>query len=108
MSTLQIILLVVLTMTVVVGFEVYTAVSTKMSVFWVIAPCSLVEVYQSFRGTCYLHYQGNPEDSHLHDDGDCDRYVYFTEVIVTTVLLVMAAITVYTFKITVRMVGIMC
>jgi hypothetical protein len=28
------------------GFEVFTAVSMKMAVFWVVAPCSLVEVYQ--------------------------------------------------------------
>jgi hypothetical protein len=27
------------------GFEVLTAVSTKMAVFWVVAPCSLIEVY---------------------------------------------------------------
>jgi hypothetical protein len=27
-----------------VGFEVLTAVRTKMAVFWVVAPCSLVEV----------------------------------------------------------------
>jgi hypothetical protein len=41
---------------------------TKMAVFWVVAPCSLVEVYQRFRGPCCLHHQGdryNPEDSHL-------------------------------------------
>jgi hypothetical protein len=31
-----------------VGFEVLTAVSTKMAVFWVVAPCSLVDVYQRF------------------------------------------------------------
>jgi hypothetical protein len=31
-----------------VGFEVLTVVSTKMAVFWIIAPCSLVEVYQRF------------------------------------------------------------
>jgi hypothetical protein len=30
----------------IVGFEVLMAVSTKMAVFWVVAPCSLVEVYQ--------------------------------------------------------------
>jgi hypothetical protein len=60
-----------------VGFEVLTAVSTKMAIFWVVAPCSLVEVYQRFRGPCRLHHQGdecsspwwwrryNPEDSHL-------------------------------------------
>jgi hypothetical protein len=27
------------------GFEVLTAVSMQMAVFWVVAPCSLVEVY---------------------------------------------------------------
>jgi hypothetical protein len=43
--------------TIQVGFEVLTAVSTKMAVFWVVAPCSLVEVYQRFRGPCCLHYQ---------------------------------------------------
>jgi hypothetical protein len=42
-----------------VGFEVLTAVSTKMAVFWVVAPCSLVEVYQRFRGTCFLHRRGD-------------------------------------------------
>jgi hypothetical protein len=54
------------------------AVSTKMAVFWVAAPYSLVEVYQYFRSPCCLHHQGdgtvnfyqitrhyNPEDSHL-------------------------------------------
>jgi hypothetical protein len=60
-------------------------VSMKIAVFWVVAPCSLVEVYQRFRGPCCLHHQGdevartsetlvnfyqttrryNPEDSHL-------------------------------------------
>jgi hypothetical protein len=29
-----------------VGFEVLTAVSKKMAVFWVAAPCNLVEVYR--------------------------------------------------------------
>jgi hypothetical protein len=36
-------------------FEVHTAVSTKMAVFWVVAPCSVVEVYQRFRYLCCLH-----------------------------------------------------
>jgi hypothetical protein len=31
----------------------------KMAVFWVVAPCSLVNIYQTTR--CY-----NPEYSHLH------------------------------------------
>jgi hypothetical protein len=38
-------------------------VSTKMAVFWVVAPCSLVEVYQRFRGPCCLHHQDDrPND----------------------------------------------
>jgi hypothetical protein len=31
----------------------------KMAVFWVVAPCSLVELYQRFRGPCCLHHQGD-------------------------------------------------
>jgi hypothetical protein len=42
-----------------VGFEVLTAVRTKMAAFWVVAPCSLVEVHQRFRGPCCLHHQGD-------------------------------------------------
>jgi hypothetical protein len=30
---------------------------SKMAVFWIVAPCSLVEVHQRFRGPCYLHHQ---------------------------------------------------
>jgi hypothetical protein len=33
--------------------------SMKMAVFWAVAPCSLVEVYQRFRGPCCLHHQGD-------------------------------------------------
>jgi hypothetical protein len=42
--------------------------SMKIAVFWVVAPCSLVEVYQRFRGPCCLHHQGDsqPEDSNFH------------------------------------------
>jgi hypothetical protein len=55
-----------------------------MAVVWVVAPCTVVEVYRRFRGACYIHHQGdqaastsetsvnihqttwrnNPEDSH--------------------------------------------
>jgi hypothetical protein len=28
-----------------------------MAVVWVVAPCSLVDVYQRFRGPCFLHHQ---------------------------------------------------
>jgi hypothetical protein len=33
-----------------------------MDVFWVVAPCNLVEVHQRFGGHCCLHHQG---DRHL-------------------------------------------
>jgi hypothetical protein len=33
----------------------------KMGVFWVVAPCSLVEVHRRFRGACYLDHQGSDE-----------------------------------------------
>jgi hypothetical protein len=40
-----------------VGFEVLTAVSTKMAVNWVVAPCSLEEVYERFGGPFCLDHQ---------------------------------------------------
>jgi hypothetical protein len=44
-------------------FEVITNSASytmmKMAVFWVVAPCSLVEVYQRFRRLCCLHHQGD-------------------------------------------------
>jgi hypothetical protein len=33
--------------------------NNKMAVFWVVAPCSLVEVYRRFRGACCLQHQGD-------------------------------------------------
>jgi hypothetical protein len=37
------------TRNVIVRFEVLTAASTKMAVFWAVAPCSLIEVNRRFR-----------------------------------------------------------
>jgi hypothetical protein len=31
----------------------------KMTVFWDVASCGLVEVYQHFSGACCLHHQGD-------------------------------------------------
>jgi hypothetical protein len=56
-----------------IGFEVLTAVSTKMAVFWVVTPCSLVialmteaartsETLVNFYQTTRRYYPG---DSHL-------------------------------------------
>jgi hypothetical protein len=39
-------------------FEVLTAASFKMAVFWVVAPCSLV-VHRRFGDACCLHHQGD-------------------------------------------------
>jgi hypothetical protein len=38
-------------------FQVITAVSVKFRVFWDVAPCSHVQVYQRFRNAYYLHLQ---------------------------------------------------
>jgi hypothetical protein len=34
-----------------------------MAVFWVVAPCSLVEVYRRFRGPCCLRHRSDDEGS---------------------------------------------
>jgi hypothetical protein len=39
--------------------------NTKMVVFWVVAPCSLVEVYQRFRGACRVMSK-HPDDGSKH------------------------------------------
>jgi hypothetical protein len=57
-------------------FQVLTATSMNTTVFWDVAPCSLVEMDRRFRGAHCLHHQGIPnfykttrrnipEDSHL-------------------------------------------
>jgi hypothetical protein len=35
------------------------SVLLKMAVFWIVSPCSLVRVYQRFRGLYCLHHQGD-------------------------------------------------
>jgi hypothetical protein len=43
-----------------------TFCNLKLTLFWVVAPCSLVEVYRRFKDACCLHYQGG---AHRPDDG---------------------------------------
>jgi hypothetical protein len=43
-------------------------VRTKVSVVWIVLPCSLVELYRSFKVTCCLRHQGD-----LPDDGSRKR-----------------------------------
>jgi hypothetical protein len=59
-------------------FQVLMAASMEMAVFWVVAPCNLVEVYclmmkaASTSETSVNFYQitwhNNPEVSHLHNN----------------------------------------
>jgi hypothetical protein len=44
--------------------QVLTAASVKTTVFWVVTPCSLVDVYRRFTGACCLHHQCN-DSSHV-------------------------------------------
>jgi hypothetical protein len=40
-------------------FQVVTATSMKMAVFWDVAPCSLIDTDRHFRGAYCLHHQGD-------------------------------------------------
>jgi hypothetical protein len=46
------------------------ATTLKMAIFWVVAPCSLVEFDLHFRDAYCLHHQGNDcnnlKDIHFH------------------------------------------
>jgi hypothetical protein len=42
----------------IVRFEFLATVTSKITVFWDLTPCSLVDVYQNFAGTCCNHFQG--------------------------------------------------
>jgi hypothetical protein len=44
-------------------FQVLTAASMMMAVFWDIAPCSLVEVYRCFRGALMMETVSTSETS---------------------------------------------
>jgi hypothetical protein len=45
---------------IIMRFEVLTAATMKMGVFWAVVPCELVEAYRRFRGACCL--------DHCHND----------------------------------------
>jgi hypothetical protein len=45
---------------------VNTVKNMKMAVFWVVAPCSLVEIYRPFRGACCLHHQDDADGGRKH------------------------------------------
>jgi hypothetical protein len=45
-----------------VTFQVLTAASVNMAVFWVVEPCSLIEFFLRLIGDCCLHHQGYRSD----------------------------------------------
>jgi hypothetical protein len=47
-----------------VRFQVLAVVTMNITVFWVLAPCSLLETYRRLRGSYCLHHYGD-----LPDDG---------------------------------------
>jgi succinate dehydrogenase/fumarate reductase cytochrome b subunit len=51
------------------SIQVLTAACMKMTVFWDVAPCSLVETDKRFRGACCLHHQVNGGRKHLWNVG---------------------------------------
>jgi hypothetical protein len=56
-----------------VRFKVLKAASKNMAVFWVVAPCSLVEIHRRFRGSWFLHRTHRPDDGgsrHIWNDGE--------------------------------------
>jgi hypothetical protein len=52
----------------------WISIGEKMTVFWDVAPCSLVEVYQRFRGAYCFHHQGD-------DMGYCRPHHHFAQMI---------------------------
>jgi hypothetical protein len=50
-------------------FQVLKAASMETTVFWYVAPWSLVEVYRRFRGACCLHH-------HRPNDGGSKQLAY--------------------------------
>jgi hypothetical protein len=48
-----------------VRFQVLTAASMKMTVFWDVAQCSVVEIDRRFRGAYCLHCPDDGSSKHL-------------------------------------------
>jgi hypothetical protein len=75
-----------------VRFEVLTAASTKMDVFFVVAPCSLVEVCRRFRGACCLHHQGEsiwrPRDCNIYFSINGSNLLPFIIIIVIPLIVI--------------------
>jgi hypothetical protein len=60
-----------------VRYQVLTAASMKMTVFWDVAPCSLVEVYRRFRGAYFLHHGATSQKTFSDTSLDDSAYVFW-------------------------------
>jgi hypothetical protein len=69
-----------------VRFQVLSAASMKMAVFYDVAPCSLVDVYRRFRGACFLHYQSDESLTYRPDDGRKTQGNFLTSRMTTSLL----------------------
>jgi hypothetical protein len=49
-----------------VRFQVLAETNMKMIVFWDVGPCSLVEVYRRFRGTCCLQHRATSQKTAIY------------------------------------------
>jgi hypothetical protein len=49
-----------------VRFQVFTASGMKVTVFWDVVPCSLLELHQCVRGAYYFHREG--DETNFPDD----------------------------------------
>jgi hypothetical protein len=58
-----------------VRFEVPIAMTMKNTVSWNEMSCTLADVYQWFRGTCYHHLQGS-KSSHMKTDVACSSKTF--------------------------------
>jgi hypothetical protein len=60
----------------IVGFEVFTAVVMRSSIFWNTMPCSLLKANRRFGGTCNLHLQV-PRKSRTRNQHDaCSKQTF--------------------------------
>jgi hypothetical protein len=62
------------------GFQVLMAASIKMTAFWNIAPCSLIEVNRCFRGLYRFHYLGDEYALMMEAVCTSETSVYFNEI----------------------------
>jgi hypothetical protein len=68
--------------------QVLTATTMKMTIVWLVAPCSPIETYRRFRYAYYLHYQSDDRGSNrLWNVGSISRRLLGTTFQRTAILI---------------------